>query len=97
MYDDTLDSGFGGYKKQQNLNGAGGILAMGIISIVLMGIIGLILAIVAISKANSAISLYRDYPMDYTKTSYNQVIAGKTCAIISLCLMGLLLLIVMAN
>lgn len=52
-------------RKQQDLDGAGGILTMGILSIIFCGLIGLILASIALSRAKSARELYRDYPAIY--------------------------------
>jgi hypothetical protein len=79
---------------QQDLQGAGGILAMGILSIVLLGLIGLILGIIALSQSGRAISEYKMNPSAYTTSSYSKVKAGRTCAIIGLSLMGLVILIV---
>ena len=78
-----------------DLEGAGGTLTTGILSIVLMGIIGLILALVTISGANKSIEKYQNDPGKYTVSSYKKVNAGRTCAYVSLSIMGAILLIVL--
>ena len=78
---------------QQDLPGAGGILTMGILSIIFAGLIGLILAIIALSQSSRAIAEYRSNPTGYTASSYSKVKAGRICAIVGLCLLGLVLLI----
>jgi hypothetical protein len=80
---------------QQDLKGAGGILAMGILSIFFAGLIGLILAIITLSQSGRAISEYKMNPAAYTASSYSKVKAGRTCAIIGLCLLGLVILILL--
>ncbi len=79
---------------QQSLPNAGGILAMGIISIALCctSIIGLALGIIALILGNKATKLYKDNPGAYTESSYKNVNAGRICAIIGLCLSGLYLI-----
>ena len=81
---------------QQDLPNSGGILAMGIISIVLAGLIGMILAIVALSQASKAKQLYDNNPGAYTATSMSRVNAGRICAIIGLSILGLAILVVIA-
>jgi hypothetical protein len=66
---------------------------MGILSIIFAGLIGLILAIIALSQSGRAISEYKMNPAAYTASSYSKVKAGRTCAIIGLCLLGLVILI----
>jgi len=82
---------------QQDMPGAGGILAMGIISIPFcMGLIGLILSILALTKANRARFTYNNNPEMYTEKSMRQINAGRVCAIVSLSLLGVgILLIIM--
>ncbi len=80
--------------KQIDLDGAGGKLTTGILSIIFMGVIGLILALVTISGENKEIEKYKANPGKYTTSSYNKINAGRTCAYVSLSIMGLLILIV---
>ncbi len=69
---------------------------MGIISIPFFGgIIGIILAILTLVKSKQAINLYNEYPQDYTEKSLKRVKAGRTCAIVSLSLLGVTLLIIL--
>lgn len=97
MENDTLDSIVMTNKPPKDLEGAGGILAMGIISIPFFGgLIGLILAIVTLTKSGKALSLYREYPLQYTEKSYRKVRAGRICAIVSLSLLGAAILLILA-
>ncbi len=70
------------------------VLTLGIISIILCwchGIIGLILAIIALVLANKDMALYNQDPGKYTPGSYNNLKSGRTVAIIGLVLAGLFL------
>ena len=96
MSEELIDRNLPGNKPQRDLDGTGGILAMGILSIVLCGLIGLILGIIAITKANSVLSLYNEYPGEYTESSRSQAVSGKICAIIGISLLGLILIIAVA-
>ncbi len=97
MENETLDSVARTSAPVKDLDGAGGILAMGIIAIPFgMGIIGLILSIITLTKSSKLLALYRDYPQQYTESSYKKVKAGRTCAIISLCIFVASILIVIA-
>ncbi len=94
--EDLLDSNTTHNKPlvQERLPNSGGIIAMGIISIVFsMGLIGLILSIITLSLASKSLQLYRDNPDNYLESSYKQVKSGRTCAIVSLSLFGLAILI----
>ena len=97
--EDLLDSNTTHNKPlvQQRLPNSGGILAMGIISIVFsMGFIGLILSIITLALSGKSLQLYRDNPDYYLESSYRQVRSGRICAIVSLSLLGLALLIIIA-
>jgi len=64
-------------------------LVLGIISIVgcfCYGVIGLILGIIAIVLSSKAITLYKINIGTYTEQSYNNMKAGRICAIIGLSL-----------
>lgn len=88
--EETLDNLSFTIKPKEDLSGAGGVLAMGIISIPFcMSLIGLILAIVTLTKSKQLISLYNEYPDNYTESSLKRVNAGRVCAIVSLSLLGL--------
>ena len=80
---------------KEDLPNSTAILVLGILSIVFAGLIGIILAIIALSMWGNVKTLYRDYPQDYNVVSYNRANAGRICAIVGLCLVGLILLIVL--
>ncbi len=75
--------------QQQPLPNATGVLVLGILSIVFCfcyGVIGIILAIIALVMASKAKKLYIESPESYTVGSYKNVNAGRICAIIGLIL-----------
>ncbi|MFH1161398.1 MAG: CCC motif membrane protein [bacterium] len=73
---------------QQNLPNATTVLILGILSIVFsiwyLSILGVILSIVALVMANKDMALYRSDMAKYTLTSFNNLKAGRICAIIGL-------------
>ncbi|MCD4694865.1 MAG: hypothetical protein K8S16_01390 [Bacteroidales bacterium] len=76
------------------------VLALGITSIVLCwchGIIGLILAIIALTLANRDLALYNLNPGQYTPGSLSNVRNGRTIAIIGLVLAGIFLFILLIS
>jgi hypothetical protein len=82
------------YQEKPPLPNHAGILAMGIISIVLCwcyGVIGLILGIIALSLAAKAEKEYKVNPTAYSASSYSNMKAGRICAIIGTVLSGLFL------
>lgn len=95
MSEDIIDQGFdNSNSKSESLPGAGGILTTGIISLVLFsGLIGFILAIVTLVRAQKARDEYRRNPSAYTDSSYRKVNSGRICSIISLALLGALLVV----
>ena len=68
------------------------VLVLGILSIVLAGFIGVILAIVALNMARTARHAYEDYPGEYTSASYARINAGRICAIVGLSIVGVFIL-----
>lgn len=82
-------------RRQIDIDGARGVLINGILSIILMGGIGLIIALVNISRAKIMIENYNKYPGKYTESSYKQVISGRLCSYISLAVMGIFILMLM--
>jgi hypothetical protein len=84
------------FQQQIKLPNSGGILTLGILSIVLAGGIGIILAIIALAMSGGAMNTYRANPQMYTESSMKKVKAGRTCAIIGLCLVGLVIILVAA-
>lgn len=84
-----------GYGMQVDLPNATTVLVLGIISIVFAGLIGLILAIIALNMASNSKREYEANPGRYTASSMSKVNGGRICAIVSLCLLGLVLLILL--
>ncbi|MEO6539995.1 MAG: CCC motif membrane protein [Ferruginibacter sp.] len=66
----------------QNLPNATATLVLGILSIVICFICG----IIALVISNKDIAMYKANPAQYTLASYNNIKAGRICAIIGLCL-----------
>lgn len=82
------NGGFG-YGVQQSLPNATVVLVLGILSIVFCccyGIIGLILAIIALVLSKQDKALYAMNTAAYTLSSYKNLNAGRVCAIIGLIL-----------
>lgn len=81
----------------ETLPNSGGILAMGIISIVSFcccwGFVGIVLGIIALVLASKANQLYMEEPERYSETSVKNMRAGKTCAIIGLALSSVVIII----
>lgn len=82
-------------RRQRDIDGARGVLTRGILSIVLMGGIGLIIALININRANIMVENYKNYPGKYTESSYKLVISGRLLSYISLGVMGALILMLM--
>jgi len=77
---------------QQNLPNATAVLVLGILSLVGMccyGLPGLTLSIIAVVLASKDLRMYRIDPAAYTISSYKNLMAGRTCAIIALILIGI--------
>lgn len=73
------------------------VLVLGIISIVscwCYGVVGLTCGIIALVLASKGTKLYRENPGVYSVASYNNMNAGKICAIIGTVLSSLTLLYV---
>lgn len=73
---------------QQSLPNATTVLVLGILSIVLCFICGIIALIISGGDKR----LYEQNPGMYTTSSYDLLRAGRICSIISLCLWGLFVL-----
>lgn len=73
------------------------VLVLGILSIVMCfcyGFIGMTLGIIALVLAAKANTAYQTNPGSYTLSSYNNLKAGKICAIIGTILSSLYLIII---
>jgi hypothetical protein len=74
------------------------VLVLGIISIpvcicyFLLGIPGLVLSIISLALSKKAMQKYEENPALYTPASYNNLKAGRICAIIGLILNSILFL-----
>lgn len=71
------------------------VLVLGILSLVFSccyGILGLILSIIAIVMASKDLARYNENPSVYNLNSYNNLKAGRICAIIGLILSSLVFL-----
>lgn len=77
---------YSGMPMQPNLPNATTILVLGIVSLVMCGIIGLVCGIIALSLANKDLALYQAQPNAYTISSFNNLKSGKTCATIGIIL-----------
>ena len=91
------DGGFGGM--QQQLPNATAVLILGILSIVTCccyGVIGTVLAIVALILSKKDRILYAANMSLYTESSFKNLNAGRVCAIIGLILSALVVLFYIA-
>lgn len=85
------------FNQQVPLPNATAVLVLGICSIVLCflyGVPGIICGIIALILGNGAKAEYERNPQLYTISSFNNMKAGRTCAIIGLSLSVLYLLLV---
>lgn len=81
----------------QTLPNATAVLVLGIISIVsccFYGIPGFVCGIIALVLAKKDMLLFRASPSAYTRGSYNNLKAGRVCAIIGIILSAIMLLYV---
>ena len=76
---------------QQTLPNATAALVLGILSIVIC-FAGVVLGIIALVLANKDLRMYNASPEVYSQASYNNLKAGRICAIIGLILQGLIVL-----
>ncbi len=88
------NQGNASFQPAQQLPGSTAVLVLGILSLVFMGLIGLILAIIAVSKAKECKSIYAQNPNAYTLASYKNMNGGRICAIISMSVLAAVILIV---
>lgn len=85
------------FGQQQQLPNSIGVLVLGIISIVgciCYGIVGVTCGIIALVLANKATAMYNANPGQYTLSSYNNMKAGRVCAIVGTSISGAYLLVV---
>lgn len=91
--------GGGGYRPFPTpLPNANAVLVLGILSIALCicyGVVGLILGIIALVLSSRCKAMYEAQPSAYTPSSYNNMNAGRICAIIGICLSAVYFLFVL--
>jgi hypothetical protein len=81
----------------QNVPNSVAVLVLGIVSICFCwcyGVISLITSIIALVLASSGEKEYQANPGKYTLASYKNLRAGRICAIIGLCLVGVGIILV---
>jgi hypothetical protein len=81
----------------QNLPNATAVLVLGILSLIFMcppiSLVGIVLGIVSLVLAARDQFLYTSYPGTYSLSSYNNLKAGRVCAIIGLIISSLIFVI----
>jgi M penetrans paralogue family 26 len=87
--DNNRDSLSGGNMGQAQLPNATAVLVLGILSIVICFICG----IIALVMANKDMALYKNNPGLYTEASYNNIKAGRICAIIGIALQAVAIIV----
>ena len=82
-------------RERRELPNATSVLVLGILSIVFFwcyGAVGIIMSIISLALSGSSLRLYRDDPDPSRWIGYENLRAGRVCAIIGLCLSSLFLL-----
>lgn len=95
----TYNASQSGSNWAETLPDSTAVLVLGILSIIAgfcYGIVGLIFGIIALAIASRPERLYREQPNRYSQSSYGNLRAGRICAIIGLCISGLIVLIFVA-
>ena len=84
----SVPGGGPGHQLQQPLPNSSTVLILGILSIVFscwyFSIVGIILAVISLILARKDMSLYASDKSCYTLSSYNNLKAGRICALIGL-------------
>ncbi len=85
------------FNAPQNIPNGVAILVLGICSIFpgcfCAGVVGLVCSIIALVLAKKALVLYNANPNNYNLSSFNNLKAGRVCAIIGLCLSSVILIV----
>lgn len=79
--------------QQKDLPNSSTVLALGIISIIFSGVIGFTCAVIALHTYNEDEIKYNYSPSQFSKTSWENLTAGKICAYIGLGLSSLVLML----
>lgn len=97
QYEQNEKQQFNNQFVQLALPNSAAVLVLGICSIFpgcfCFGIIGMVCGIIALVLANKAMTFYNSNPNNYSVSSFNNLKAGKVCAIIGLCLSSITLII----
>ena len=72
------------------------VLVLGILSIILAGLIGLILGIIALNMAGNGKAAYEREPSRYTPGSLSNLNGGRVCAIIGVVISSLAFLVLIS-
>lgn len=84
---------FAGMLPQKSLPNSTATLVLGIVSIVpgcfCFGVVGLVCGIIALVISKKDLILYNSNPAEYSVSSYNNLKAGRVCAIIGIVLSSL--------
>ena len=84
--------------QKQSLPNSTGALVLGIISIptcFCYGFVGMACGIIALVLASKGSKLYKEFPENYTLSSYNNLNAGRICGIVGVSLSGIYLLFIL--
>jgi hypothetical protein len=95
---DNFGSGNSNNAPQETAPNAVAVLVLGILSILGLfcyGVVGLVLAIIALALAIEPTRKYRMEPGRYTDSSINQVKAGKICSWVTVGIIGVFVLILL--
>lgn len=82
---------------QISLPNSTAVLVLGIISIVgciMYGVVGLVCGIIALVLSKKDMELYQTFPEKYSLNSYNNLKAGRTCAIVGTSLSAIFFLFI---
>ena len=83
---------------KKDLPNATVVLVLGILSLIFCwcyGFFGLILGIIAVVLAGGQRKLYLQSPDEYTESSFKNVNAGRVCGIISICIAGVVVVVLL--
>lgn len=83
---------------KKDLPNATVVLVLGILSLIFCwcyGFFGLILGIIAVVLAGGQRKLYLQSPDEYTESSFKNVNAGRVCGIISICIEGVVVVVLL--
>lgn len=83
-------------KKNKKLMDANYVLIMGILSVIFVGILGVILAIANIMKSNEVLRLYDNNPNLYAERYFKRAKAGKIISITGL-IVRVVALVILVN